>query len=423
MGSANSTIPAEPLIAAVAVVGVLGYGYAHYLQPARPGGSTDTDASFLGLSKGGSTVLHGQKKRGRKLHLPGDATLKNLDFLDSSVPPATTTTTTPPVKPQAAPRSQGNGGGGDIVPGGFASADNNDAHRSPQQQHQPEQDVKKPKKKRGKKIASDLAPADAGGAAPGKTEKMQVSGPPPPAAVADASDERWTRVEARKKKAVPPQGELSKLQTSMDATTSDAGITTSVTGNSSPVTERTTEDELPSGLDECVFFCILLNAVSLNVCGRSAQGVSLLVAPSRVRPPPGEQPVKGFQWDDYEGVQVDGDASSEDDGGWGVVRSRKRGSFILSAVKSVSRITPHLGPTKTDSGSTIAAPQPQPQSKKQRQNAQKREAQKEAKRERDAQQQAALSSHKRELESARRVDQAGTSSKRTGSRYDSLHLP
>ena len=253
MGSANSTIPAEPLIAAVAVVGVLGYGYAHYLQPARPGGSTDTDASFLGLSKGGSTVLHGQKKRGRKLHLPGDATLKNLDFLNSSVPPATTTTTTAPVKPQAAPRSQGNGGGGDIVPGGFASADNNDAHRSPQQQHQPEQDVKKPKKKRGKKIASDLAPADAGGAAPGKTEKTQVSGPPS-AAVADASDERWTRVEARKKKAVPPQGELSKLQTSMDATTSDAGITTSVTGNSSPVTERTTEDELPSGLDECVFF-------------------------------------------------------------------------------------------------------------------------------------------------------------------------
>lgn len=97
--------------------------------------------------------------------------------------------------------------------------------------------------------------------------------------------------------------------------------------------------------------------------------------------------------------------------------------LLSSVVNSVSRITPHLGPTKTDSGSTVAAPQPQSQSKKQRQNAQKREAQKEAKRERDAQQQAALSSHKRELESARRVDQAGTSSKRTGSRYDSLHLP
>lgn len=81
-----------------------------------------------------------------------------------------------------------------------------------------------------------------------------------------------------------------------------------------------------------------------------------------------------------------------------------------------------LGPTKTEEGSTITATQPQQQSKKQRQNAQRREAQKEAKRERDAQQQAALSSHKREVEGARRVDQAATSSKRTGSRYDSLHL-
>ena len=52
-------------------------------------------------------------------------------------------------------------------------------------------------------------------------------------------------------------------------------------------------------------------------------------APSRVapvRPLPGEQPAKGFAWDDYEGVQ---DASSEDDGGWGVVRSRRRGFFCL----------------------------------------------------------------------------------------------
>jgi hypothetical protein len=134
--------------------------------------------------------------------------------------------------------------------------------------------------------------------------------------------------------------------------------------------------------------------------------------------------VEGFQWDDYGDVQVDGDASSEDDGGWGVVRSRKRGFFhpLCRQVRQLNH-APILGPTKTESGSTVTAPQQQQQSKKQRQNAQKREAQKEAKRERDAQQQAALSSHKRELEGARRVDQAATSSKRTGSRYDSLHLP
>ena len=140
-----------------------------------------------------------------------------------------------------------------------------------------------------------------------------------------------------------------------------------------------------------------------------------------VCPLPGEQPAKGFAWEDYEGVQVDGDASSEDDGGWGVVRSRRRGSSSVSIrVQSTESMPPYIGPNKTESGSTIAAPQTQ--TKKQRQNAQKREAAKEARRERDTQQQAAFSSHKRQLEGAHRADQAATSSKRTGSRYDSLDL-
>lgn len=57
-----------------------------------------------------------------------------------------------------------------------------------------------------------------------------------------------------------------------------------------------------------------------------------LQAPLRVvpvRPPPGEQPAKGFTWEDYEGVQVDEDASGEgeEDGGWGVVRSRRSQFF------------------------------------------------------------------------------------------------
>ncbi|KAI9440389.1 hypothetical protein H4582DRAFT_2074184 [Lactarius indigo] len=404
MGSANSTISAEPLLAAVAVAGVLGYGYIQYVQRA---GSTDTDTDanvgLLGLSKG-SAVLHGQKKRGRKLQLPGDATLKNLDFLDSSaasLPPAA-----PPrqQQQQTAPRPRD-----DAVPGAFGGADTSGdalgAPRSalpppppPQQQQQPEQSagVKKPRKKKGKKTASDPSstPADAGATSTpaGKAEKAQASAPAA-VAMADTQDERWTRVEARKKKAVTPQVGLSKLQTTVgaaDATTSDA-VTTSVTGNSSPVTERTTEDELPSGFDE--------STLGLSVA--SSPDGPPHVAP--VRPLPGEQPAKGFAWEDYEGVQVDGDASSEDDGGWGVVRSRRR-------------------PVKTESGTTTTTTAAQPQTKKQRQNAQKREALKEAKRERDTQQQAALASHKRELEGVRRVDQAATSSKRTGSRYDSLDL-
>ena len=360
MGSANSTIPAEPLIAAVAVAGVLGYGYVHYVQPSRPGGTdtdADTNATFLRVSKG--SVLHGQKKRGRKLQLPGDATLKNLDFLDSSIPAAMPPIPPAPVTRQrqqpTAPQSQG-----DAVPGGFGGADtSDDAHGAPaQQQQQPEQpaDVKKPRKKRGKKIVSDhpsSTPADAGTI---PVEKAQVSAPAAVVAMADAQDERWTRVEARKKKAVPPQDGLSKLQTATDATTSDAGITTSVTGTSSPVTERTTttEDELPSGLDECVDSHFAQNASVLRTdffVVRSAQALSaasLPDAPPRVapvRPLPGEQPAKGFAWDDYEGVQVDGDASSEDDGGWGVVRSRRRGSSILLChhVRQLNHASPIQG--------------------------------------------------------------------------------
>jgi hypothetical protein len=74
----------------------------------------------------------------------------------------------------------------------------------------------------------------------------------------------------------------------------------------------------------------------------------------------------------------------------------------------------------TGTTADTAASQSQAQTKKQRQNAQRREALKEAKREREAQQQAAFVTHKRELERVRVADQAATTSKRTGSRFDSL---
>ena len=63
----------------------------------------------------------------------------------------------------------------------------------------------------------------------------------------------------------------------------------------------------------------------MEVSAVSSQGAPPRVVP--VRPLPGEQPAKGFSWEDYEGVQVDEDASEEEEGGWGVVRSR-RSQFI-----------------------------------------------------------------------------------------------
>jgi hypothetical protein len=74
----------------------------------------------------------------------------------------------------------------------------------------------------------------------------------------------------------------------------------------------------------------------------------------------------------------------------------------------------------TGTATTATASQSQPQTKKQRQNAQKREALKEAKREREAQQQVALATHKRDFGRVRTVEQVAPTTKRTGSRFDSL---
>ena len=50
----------------------------------------------------------------------------------------------------------------------------------------------------------------------------------------------------------------------------------------------------------------------------------------RVQPTVEEKPAPGFSWADYEDVQVAAaeDADGEDDGGWGVVKSRNRNSTL-----------------------------------------------------------------------------------------------
>ena len=288
MGSATSSIPPEPIVAAAAVAGVLSYGYVHFVRPVAHSGDEDAseDAS-AGASKASST-FRGQKKRGRKLQLPGDATLKNLDILDAPVPGSLSVSTSassksrerqrqvpPPPQQREAPAAHAPSR--DAVPGGFDGAitsvdDARDAQQEqsqppvePQQVQQQHQATKKPKKKKGKKAATAAVPPS------GPSSATAVGAPPSltgtPESAADMHDERWTRVEARKKKvAVPPQDGLAELHlaeaTVADVTTSDAGVTTSVTGNSSPVTERTTEDELRSEPDECVLFYFFFCSIS-----------------------------------------------------------------------------------------------------------------------------------------------------------------
>ena len=80
------------------------------------------------------------------------------------------------------------------------------------------------------------------------------------------------------------------------------------------------------------FFC----RSALEASPSSLQDVPRHAVP--VLPPPGEKPAKGFKWEDYEGVQVDEDASGEEDGGWGVVRSRRSQFLPFSVISEFVRL-------------------------------------------------------------------------------------
>lgn len=84
--------------------------------------------------------------------------------------------------------------------------------------------------------------------------------------------------------------------------------------------------------DMCAFFC----RSALEASPSSLQDAPPHIVP--VRPPPGEKPAKGFTWEDYGGVQVDEDASSEEDGGWGVVRSRRSQLLLFSVLSESNRL-------------------------------------------------------------------------------------
>jgi hypothetical protein len=289
MGSATSSIPTEPIVAAAAVAGAVGYGYVHYFRPIAPSGDEDAYSDISAGAPKATSTLRGQKKRGRKLQLPGDATLKNLDILDASVPGSLPVSTSasksrerqrqpvPPQQQQQREAPAAHAQPRDVVPGGFdgtvTSAD--EAGDAPQghsepplepqqvQQHVSVGSTKKPKKKKGKKTATASDPTST--SVMGAYASLAT---PASAAVAevDGHDERWTRVEARKKKVtVQPQDGLAELHsaeaTTADVTTSDAGVTTSATGNSSPTTERTEDGSEP---DECVFIKFVPNILLMS---------------------------------------------------------------------------------------------------------------------------------------------------------------
>jgi hypothetical protein len=139
----------------------------------------------------------------------------------------------------------------------------------------------------------------------------------------------------------------------------------------------------------------------------------------RIKPRPDEEPAPGYSWADYDNVHVgdggENDADGEDDGGWGVVTSKKpsKRELLLTTIKDLPRSFPPLHSIESErqaSSSTNAqvskSSTPEPKSKQQRQNAQKREAQKAAKAAAEEERLAALARHRKGLERERMAEQA-----------------
>ncbi|TFK66667.1 hypothetical protein BDN72DRAFT_843888 [Pluteus cervinus] len=203
---------------------------------------------------------------------------------------------------------------------------------------------------------------------------------------------------------------------------SDVGAITSTTGNSSPVAERTDEDE-DGSTKPLAFLTRPTNdnqskktlAERLLPKPRKTAVDDMLETPDypslarvmRVKPLPNEKPAQGFSWGDYEDVEVagssglggagsgveGGDADGEDDGGWGVVRSRK------------PKLDRSITQTPSGTPSTQSPSDSQTLNKKQRQRQQRREAQKAGKADAEAERLATLAKHKRELEKVRMAEQ------------------
>ncbi|THH17841.1 hypothetical protein EW146_g3056 [Bondarzewia mesenterica] len=379
MGTSQSNLTSEGLLTAVVVAGALAFGYVHYTQPAQP----------QQPSSSASTVSRNKKGNKKKKQLSAHS--DDVSSPEEALPRA---------QPIVVPFPS-------VIPGAFESGSIADVEPS----------SKSKKAKKRKKAKKDVPSAGNSGpagqtsasAADAMSESSEDTPPAPPPGPSSAKpksktarlqarhaapeavvlpeEEHWTRVESRRKKTERPTaagptastGSEKAAVAPLDVGQSDAGITTSVTGNSSPVAQRTTEDELPKSGAE------------------GTSNISELPQIVGVKPKPGEQPAQGFTWEDYEGVHVDNDASGEDEGGWGVVRGKGRSRGDRSA---------------TSSSQAHSSKSTESMTKKQRQNAAKREAQKAAKQDAEAERLAVLSQHKRELENTKMTEQFASKGKR-----------
>ncbi|KAF9554930.1 hypothetical protein CPC08DRAFT_821378 [Agrocybe pediades] len=442
MGSAQSYMSSEAAITALVVAGAVGLGYKQITSSSgTPASPTPAGTPAEGS---GSTSKKGKKKQ-KKSAAAGDTSETLTASQSQSVPPA---------RVVAFP---------EVIPGQFDEPpipNSTDAFSTPEPGTSSKS--KKPKKKSKGKQAAAVADAGVSQATPvvpqelasdssatlskSKAKKRQsaaqqqrqqtqkssvpsasssqLSRPLQQSTASLDTDGSWTRVgshrHATDADSSAPSGEV-------DPATSDAGITTSVTGNSSPVRERReestgTEGEGEGEGDDNDSFLLSVNTGSHRSSGDNRRTLAEKLLPKprktgvddmletsdfptiarvmRVKPRPDEKPASGFSWGDYEDVRVvtdggENDADGEDDG-WGVVTSKRSKRTTSSSA--------------TPSSSTHVQKAPETTTKKQRQNAQRREQEKATKAAAELERQAKLAKHKRELEKAKMLEQYSTKS-------------
>lgn len=341
MGSSQSVLTPETALTVAVLAGAIGLGYTQL------GPSSDSSPGVSSASK-----IPAKKGKKKKTQVP---TSPSSDVSPSNPPPV------PSVVPFPA-----------VIPGGF------DAAASAAEDLSSSKQSKGKKKKKSKPAASTTIPpaaapvaagynseSSAGRLTPAKAKRQTEPALAPrslkQSSVSIDTDGSWTRVESGRR--VHGGAASASDAPSADLTTSDAGITTPVTGDSSPVLGRTEVEQeeaegleyssrtaagarrplaerlLPkprkTGVDECVF-----SAFFARGCGTERiLEYSMLETPDhptlarvmRVQPRPDEKPASGFSWGDYEDVRVaesagaGNDADGEDEG-WGVVRSKGRPS-------------------------------------------------------------------------------------------------
>ncbi|KAF5361868.1 hypothetical protein D9756_002847 [Leucocoprinus leucothites] len=334
----GATLSTESVLTTVILAGAVGVGYHQYTtNPSNAAGSAES-----------SSITKQQSKKKKK---------KGSEEKDKTGP----SQSQPPPLPLTGISSSTSS----TIPGQFDDSFNS-----------------KPKKSKKKKPQHSTTDPSATTPQPPTKPLSPTSTIPKPTTSVD-TDGSWTRVEARRK-----AGKGDEQSTIDVITTSDAGITSSVTENSSPVDEEST-DKLTTLAEKLV-----PRPPKTDVDDMLPDSGPTLARVMRVKPLPNEKPPPGFSWRDYDNVHVpDGtDADGEDDDGeWGVVMSKRP------------------RPTKQE-GQPLVAP-PSAMTKKQRQNAKKREAQKAASAAAEAERVVTLAKHKRELERIRIMEQSRSSKK------------